>query len=148
MPFYIERFENLFIMAYNFVTKYGINPIYFFVYNNISEILFGPFYITADLPLLYVTEVRILSYTHVFGIMWLMIYLSIIYLAILYCYKGSKLSHGQQRNFFIGCLGYITLYFLDMFHYAMAIQVINMDYWMVFLAAISSVYSHKKVIKI
>lgn len=110
---------------------------------NLTDLMIGPFYL-PELMAAYLGEVRILQLIVQFGIVWLVIYLGINLVAFRYCLKGIRCGPEQNKLFFTGCTGFIIIYFGDMFHYANSVRIINMDVWLVLIAAISSTSAHMR----
>ena len=113
----------------------GINP--FVEIYNMSFIskFFGTFYYTGG------SELRLLNYSLHFGLIWLLIFISMFFAGFLYARKVIK-SHfikPSDRQFALGSIGLLSVYFIDMGHYAYTLFVPAIDIMSICLGALASI---------
>ena len=113
----------------------GINP-FVEIYNMsfISKFI-GTFYYTGG------SELRLLNYSLHFGLIWLLIFVSIFFAGFLYARKVIK-SHfikPSDRQFALGSIGLLSVYFIDMGHYAYTLFVPAIDIISICLGALASI---------
>jgi len=131
----VKYYNNIII----YLETWGMVPIYYLQSVDIYNLFFHSFIPLRETYFLpFVSEVRIIQYTAAFGLIWLLFYILINFYSIKKCLQGISSSNSDLKLFYIGSLGFIIIYIADMFHYAVAFQIVNIDYWLIMLAAISS----------
>ena len=88
-------------------------------------------------------ELRLLFFTAAFGLVWLIMFLSMFAVGALYARRVMFASAASPvaRLFAIGVIGALGVYFLDMGHYARTMWAPNIDIWMMMLGTTSAVIS-------
>jgi len=129
-----------------YIETWGMFPVYFFQSADIYNLFFHsfiPLKETVGIP--FVSEVRIIQYIAAFGLGWLFLYILINIYSIKKCLKGIFNSNSDIKLFYIGSLGFLIIYMADMSHYAVAFQIVNIDFWLIILAAISSASTKRNI---
>jgi hypothetical protein len=113
----------------------GVNP-FVEIYNMsfISKFI-GTFYYTGG------SELRLLNYTLHFGLVWLFLFVGIFIVGISYARKiiSNRFVKPYDRLFALGSIGLLSVYFLDMGHYAKTLFAPNIDILSICLGVLTSI---------
>ena len=135
------------------LATYGMYPINYIKSWSFKD-LYSHSFITPKMatndPFLgpFIGEVRIIQYTISFGLIWLFLLILIFFVALKKCLKGILHDNFEKRYFFMGSFGFLVLYMADMFHYALAVTIPNVDFLLIFIAAVSSAKIHPNIVNV
>jgi hypothetical protein len=85
-------------------------------------------------------ELRLLFFTAVYGLVWLFLFLGIYFRGFVDALRLSRLESvpSSYRMFGLGSVGMLTVFILDMGHYARPMWAPNIDLWVIVLGVLSA----------
>jgi len=88
-------------------------------------------------------EFRLLFFTAVYGLVWLVLFLGMFVLGFVYAFRLFRSSSSEPlvRSFVVGTIGMLAVYLLEMGHYARTMWAPNIDLWVIVLGTTSALMS-------